>query len=190
MIINVALAAISLTACNSGSNNADESNAVGTAVTPTEQQTNNTETTGTTPISEIVDNYLQLKNALANDNASEAASAGDAIADAMKNFDKSSLTPEQMTVYEDVEDDAIEHAGHIGTNAGNMEHQREHFEILSKDMYDLVKTFDGGQSLYLDYCPMYNNNKGASWLSETKEISNPYLGKAMPSCGEVKEEIN
>jgi hypothetical protein len=36
---------------------------------------------------------------------------------------------------------------------------------------------------------MYNNNKGASWLSETKEIKNPYLGKKMPDCGEVKEEI-
>ena len=36
---------------------------------------------------------------------------------------------------------------------------------------------------------MYNNKKGAFWLSETKEIKNPYLGKAMPTCGTIKEEI-
>ena len=56
-------------------------------------------------------------------------------------------------------------------------------------MYDMVKAFGGGQLLYQDFCPMYNNQKGAAWLSETKEIKNPYLGKKMPTCGSVKEEI-
>jgi hypothetical protein len=36
---------------------------------------------------------------------------------------------------------------------------------------------------------MYNNNKGATWLSETKEIKNPYMGKKQPTCGSLKEEI-
>jgi hypothetical protein len=36
---------------------------------------------------------------------------------------------------------------------------------------------------------MYNNNKGAIWLSETKEIKNPYLGKDMDTCGSAKEEL-
>ncbi|MDQ6756917.1 MAG: DUF3347 domain-containing protein, partial [Bacteroidota bacterium] len=42
---------------------------------------------------------------------------------------------------------------------------------------------------YKDFCPMYNNNKGAIWLSEVKDIKNPYLGKKMPTCGNMKEEI-
>jgi hypothetical protein len=36
---------------------------------------------------------------------------------------------------------------------------------------------------------MYNDKKGAIWLSETKEIKNPYYGKKMLTCGNVKEEI-
>ena len=36
---------------------------------------------------------------------------------------------------------------------------------------------------------MANDKKGAFWISESKEIKNPYLGKKMPTCGEVKEEI-
>ena len=36
---------------------------------------------------------------------------------------------------------------------------------------------------------MYNEGKGAIWLSETKEIKNPYLGGKMLTCGEVQEEI-
>ena len=46
------------------------------------------------------------------------------------------------------------------------------------------------QTLYKDFCPMYSDGKGATWLSETKEIKNPYLGKKMPTCGSMKEEIN
>ena len=32
-------------------------------------------------------------------------------------------------------------AEHIGENPDKLEHQREHFVMLSKDIYDLVKTF-------------------------------------------------
>ncbi len=138
----------------------------------------------------IVDGYLALKNDLAADKSQEAAAAATALEATFKNFDKTALTAEQKKTYEDIEEDAREHAEHIGSNAGNIEHQREHFAMLSKDMYDLVKAFgSAGQPLYQDFCPMYDKNKGAIWLSETKEIANPYYGKKMYTCGQVKEEI-
>jgi len=61
--------------------------------------------------------------------------------------------------------------------------------MLSDEIYTVVKSFNLQENLYRDYCEMYNNGKGAYWISETKEIKNPYLGKQMPTCGEVKEEI-
>lgn len=57
-------------------------------------------------------------------------------------------------------------------------------------MYELVKSVGSGQKLYYTHCPMYNENKGADWLSETKDIQNTYLGQAMLTCGSVKEELN
>jgi len=36
---------------------------------------------------------------------------------------------------------------------------------------------------------MANNNKGADWISSESKIENPYYGKAMLKCGEVKEVI-
>jgi len=143
----------------------------------------------TVSIKEIVSAYLQMKNAFTEDNSPNAATAGKKLEAAFKNFDKSSLTTTQKKTYEDVEADAREHAEHIGKNGGNIAHQREHFEMLSKDIYDLVKTFGGGQVLYKDFDPMYNKGKGAFWLSETKEIKNPYMGKAMLTSGSIKEEI-
>ena len=138
---------------------------------------------------EMVSQYLQIKNALANDNGRDAATAGNAFVKSMGKMDKNSLTADKKTKWDNLSDDAKEMAEHIGKNGDKLEHQREHFDMLSKDMYDMVKTFGAGQTLYQDFCPMYNNKKGATWLSETKDIKNPYLGKAMPTCGSIKEEI-
>ena len=104
-------------------------------------------------------------------------------------MDKAVLSAEQAKVFNDIDVDAREHAEHIASNAGNIGHQREHFDTLSQEVYELVKATGAGQKLYYTNCPMYNNNKGANWLSETKEVSNPYLGKAMLTCGSIKEEL-
>jgi Cu(I)/Ag(I) efflux system membrane fusion protein len=37
---------------------------------------------------------------------------------------------------------------------------------------------------------MADSNKGADWLSQKKEILNPYFGSAMLKCGETKRLIN
>ncbi len=105
-------------------------------------------------------------------------------------IDMKSLSDVQMKSYMDIADDMKEHAEHISANAGKIEHQREHFIMLSKDISDLVKTFgNSGQTLYKDFCPMANDGKGATWISEVKEIKNPYLGSKMPNCGSIKETI-
>ncbi len=143
----------------------------------------------TTAVKEMVGNYLQLKNSLTKDNSTDAAAAGKALSADFAKLDQSLLTTTQKKSFTDIADDAKEMAEHIGKSAGNIPHQREHFDMLSKDMVDLVKLFGAGQPLYVDHCPMYNNNKGADWLSETKDIKNPYLGTKMPTCGSVKEEL-
>ncbi|MBS0030064.1 DUF3347 domain-containing protein [Chitinophaga sp. 22321] len=135
----------------------------------------------------VVAQYLQIKNGLAEDNSAGAANGGKAMAAAMEKADKTAMTPEQQQLYKENEDDLKEHAEHIGKNEGNIEHQREHFAQMSEDVYALVKAFGGGQTLYHDYCPMYNDNKGARWISETEVVKNPYFGSKMATCGSVKE---
>jgi Protein of unknown function (DUF3347) len=138
---------------------------------------------------EIVDHYLHIKNALSNDNGNEAALGAKAMEGAISKLDKSLLTADQKKVYDEIEDDLKEHAEHIGKNGDNISHERERFSMLSGDVYDLVKAFGSGRALYHDHCPMYNENKGAMWLSETKEVKNPYFGAKMPTCGTVEEVI-
>ena len=95
------------------------------------------------------------------------------------------MTDTEQKAYTAISADLKEHAEHIGSNATNIKHQREHFQLLSKDIYDLVKAFGTTQTLYKDYCPMVK----AIWLSETRPIKNPYYGSSMLTCGEVQETI-
>ena len=185
IILSLTLLSILFVACNNEGSDKKVSDSTVSAGTIDKQTTENK-----MPASEILTGYLKLKNALTNDNDQEASAAATELAKAFEDMDKTALNAEQSQVYIDVKADAIEHAEHIAANAGNIVHQREHFETLSEEVYELVKATGAGQKLYYTNCPMYNNNKGANWLSETKEVKNPYLGQAMSTCGSVKEELN
>ena len=195
IILGFAIAAASLTACNNyKAADAKQTEIKNDASIPGAEQkvpdTTITPATVSFPVKEIITGYLQLKNALAKDNGQNAASAGNAIVATLAKVDMKGLSDVQMKSYMNIADDLKEHAEHIGANAGKIEHQREHFIMLSKDMAEFVKTFgNGGQTLYKDFCPMANDSKGATWISEVKEIKNPYLGSKMPDCGSVKETI-
>ncbi|MNV52552.1 hypothetical protein D3C71_1446520 [compost metagenome] len=186
-IFSSLLSTLFLAACSNSSSTANEKTVQNTDTTVLAMPTGDTKAT---PADEIINGYLQLKNALAADDDKAAAEAGKVMTKALGTFDKSALSAGQVKMYNDIEGAVREHAEHIGENVGNIHHQREHFESLSQDIYDLAKAVGTGRKLYFDHCPMYNENKGANWLSETKEIRNPYLGKSMPECGSVKEEIN
>ncbi|MBC7511422.1 MAG: DUF3347 domain-containing protein [Ferruginibacter sp.] len=195
IIIGIALATTILAACNGNSYQNGENKKMDAAAKennsiPKDAPAANTKsTTVNTAMQGMVSQYLQIKNGLADDNGKDAASAGNAFVVSMDKMPEAPLTAAQKKIWDGLFDDAKEMAEHIGKNADKLEHQREHFDMLSQDMYDMVKAFGGGQTLYQDFCPMYNDKKGATWLSETKEIKNPYLGKKMPTCGSVKEEI-
>ena len=141
-----------------------------------------------TAIQEITGDYLQIKNALANDNGSEAAAGGKAMNEAIGKLDKSLLTAVQKKIFDNTEESLKEDAEHIGKKGDKVEHQRQHFATMSEAMYMLVKAFGAGKTIYHDHCPMYNESQGgAMWLSETKEIRNPYYGNKMITCGSAEE---
>lgn len=140
-------------------------------------------------IKEIVDHYLHIKNALASDNAGEAASGAKAMQDAFARLDKSLLSAAQKTTYDVNEEELKEHADHVAKNGDNIKQQRSSFVGLSEVVYELVKNFGAGRPLYHDHCPMARDNQGAMWVSEMKEVKNPYFGAQMIKCGTVEELI-
>lgn len=132
--------------------------------------------------------YFQIKNGLVNDSKESTAKGGTALLTEIAKFDMSALSEEAHKDYMEITESAKEHADHIVKSP--IDHQREHFEALSTDMTDLIALLGTDKVVYQDYCPMANNNKGAYWLSEIKEIKNPYFGSEMLSCGSVRKQIN
>ncbi len=197
-----AIVTLSITACNSADKSSKENDTSKmSGDTAKVAKSDNTPMAEITPtfsnvdpklaasLKTVVDHYLHVKNALVNNSGGEAASGGHAMVEAISKIDKSLFTAEQKKVYDGIEDDLKENAEHIGKSGGDISHQREHFSMMSEDFYDLVKAFGGGQALYHDHCPMANDQKGAMWLSETKEIKNPYFGGKMNECVKVPEVI-
>lgn len=135
----------------------------------------------------IVKSYLDLKNKLVSDDSNGAANKGKELYAIFNKFDTKSLNANQRKEFLDIAEDAKENTEHIGDNAGKLDHQREHFVLLSNDVNDLIKVFGTNQKLYQDYCPMADDGKGAIWISEIKEIKNPYQGSKMLTCGSVKK---
>jgi hypothetical protein len=119
--------------------------------------------------------YIQLKNELVATNYDGAKTAADELVKAL-----ATVTNNEKTLSEATKVAA----------ASSIADQRNAFSTLSNEMASLVKGQLSMGELYLEYCPMANGNKGASWLSNESEIKNPYFGSMMLKCGSVKETIN
>lgn len=140
-------------------------------------------------IDKIVTDYLALKNALTKDDSKATAKAGKTLYATFNAVKTNTIDAKQKKDYLDIAESAKEHAEHIGDNAGKLDHQREHFVLLSKDINDLIKRFGSTQKLYQDFCPMADEGKGAIWISEVKDIKNPYFGSKMLTCGSIKKTL-
>jgi len=120
------------------------------------------------------------------DDTKKAAQLGTTLVASLKAFDSSHYTKEQQSELADIIEDATEHAEHIAESA--IDHQREHFKTLSKDIADMVAITGTKNTLYQQFCPMYDG--GTAWLSTKEEVRNPYYGSQMLKCGKVQREIN
>lgn len=137
----------------------------------------------------IFQDYLMLKDALVKDDMEMAKKKAASFQDNIGTISMSLFTGQSHQVWMENSakaKKALEHAAHFQ----NIEEMRKAFIPLSNSMIALAKTFDPmGEVVYVQHCPMADNNKGADWISLAKEIRNPYFGSAMLTCGEVKQEI-
>jgi Cu(I)/Ag(I) efflux system membrane fusion protein len=73
----------------------------------------------------------------------------------------------------------------------DIEKQRELFRLISNEMIRWASATESvPNKLYVQFCPMANNNKGAKWLSTEEQIRNPFYGNAMLTCGSVVDILD
>lgn len=131
----------------------------------------------------IINTYLELKSFLVQDEYSKSKESwkklhellmDDKGGDSFKSFKSSTMS-----------------VLHSQNDLANIKMIRKGFEELSKQIVKGLKTFGNtSDTYYIQKCPMANDNQGAVWVSEDKEIRNPYFGESMLKCGSVIDVIN
>lgn len=123
----------------------------------------------TVPVKSVYGHYLKIQASLAKDSMSGVAQNADAIAKAVQTDAKAMPS-------------AVATEAEALAKASDLKSAREAFKPLSDSLIQYLADHHARNAYVQVYCPMAN----ANWLQSSKNVSNPYLGKSMPDCGEIK----
>ena len=131
--------------------------------------------------------YFDLKDALVATDAQATSTKSEALLKALTSVDATKMSAKQQEFFKPLLATMEEDGKHIVSNV-EIGHQRGHFNRLSNDLYVTLRAFKANKkAVYQQFCPMAFNDAGAFWLSDKKEIKNPYFGDKMLKCGKVTE---
>ena len=138
----------------------------------------NAQRKSTPQLTKLYQNYITIKSALASDDLKKTSMAAGEFLKTAKTVNAKMIAEKNLV--------SIQTDGKIIAQAKNIDVQRKAFYRLSDVMIGLAKENKlSDKTIFVQYCPMA---KG-SWLSNEKQIINPYYGKSMLDCGSVKSEI-
>lgn len=138
---------------------------------------------------QVIGAYINVEYALSRDNLNEANKAAALMAERVATVPTGSLNDKALDAWKK-HSNLYEQKLKGFMHAGNLAGKRSYFAHISEIMYCTIKSFGLKENkLFAVYCPMAFDGKGAYWISDSKKFKNPYLGVAMPKCGEVKEEL-
>ena len=127
----------------------------------------------------VFEDYIELKNHLIEGNQNSAKSSSVQLLKSLENLkagsDQKALINEIMASTKKI------------SEANTIEQQRNELGKQSEPLWKLIRVNKSFQNkAYYNYCPM----KKSFWVSEDKNIKNPFYGKQMLQCGKVEESIN
>lgn len=136
----------------------------------------------------IFESYFAVKDALIKSDGNTTSIKARDLLNAITSVKMETLTTEEHVIWMKIIKDLSFDAEHI-SDTKDVGHQRDHFMSLSKNMYELIKVSKSETPVYYQHCPMFNNGKGANWLSKENAIKNPYYGSQMLTCGSTVETL-
>ena len=135
----------------------------------------------------LVQAYLALKDQLAGDRQASGSAAE--LLETLQAVEMDAFSGQAHMMWMELQKTLKENSRAI-SETQKIKQQRRHFIALSNGMITLVKKFKPPvDRLYVQFCPMADNDQGATWLSSEEQIRNPYFGDMMLTCGNVREEI-
>lgn len=136
----------------------------------------------------IFESYFALKDALVKSDGKLVSTLAKDVLANINSVKMEKLSSEEHTVWMKVMSSLKSNTEKIAATT-IIENQRVVFMDLSANFYALLKVSKQDYSIYYQNCPMYNDGKGANWLSKENAVKNPYYGSQMLTCGKTVETI-
>ncbi len=136
----------------------------------------------------VFEKYFALKDVLVKSNGKSASTLAKDLLTNINAVKMDKLSSEEHVVWMKVLSSLKSNTDKISITA-NIEKQRMAFMDLSANFYDLLKVSKQDYAVYYQNCPMYNDGKGANWLSKENAVKNPFYGSQMLTCGKTVETI-
>lgn len=141
-------------------------------------------------LTDLTRRYFDLKNALVKSDFTTTKNIAGRVFQSLKAVDMKLLDDKTHLHWMEQENQLRKSIEAI-SKAKDIEEQRKHFETLSDALIESAELFGLTiDMVYVQFCPMAFDDKGANWLSESDKILNPYFGNMMLTCGEVKKKIS
>ncbi|MGB3466553.1 MAG: DUF3347 domain-containing protein, partial [Cyclobacteriaceae bacterium] len=121
----------------------------------------------------ISHNYLHLQRALFNSDLSASKKVAASLSE--------SLTDERKSLKMIAENMAA---------AESLKTIRSQFSAFTNEVESLITDALTAGTIYKQFCPMAEDNNGAYWLADVKDIRNPYFGDRMAKCGKTISSIS
>lgn len=132
--------------------------------------------------------YIQYKDFLVKDQGEQANEQAKVALTLLNKMEGNTLSESAKSHWLNLKNELNTSLKSISTST-DISVQRNHFKHFSSHLLIAVESFGIKQKVYELFCPMADDNKGAIWLSNENQVSNPYFGTKMLKCGEVKQEI-
>ena len=136
----------------------------------------------------IFESYFALKDALVKSDGKLVSTLAKDVLANINSVKMEKLSSEEHTVWMKVMSSLKSNTEKIAATT-IIEKQRVVSMDLSANFYALLKVSKQDYSIYYQNCPMYNDGKGANWLSKENAVKNPYYGSQMLTCGKTVETI-
>jgi membrane fusion protein, copper/silver efflux system len=137
----------------------------------------------------VFNDYIKLKDALLKDDSKKVIIKSKRLLGNLSKVDMKLLKDKEAHGHWMSLEKEIKASATSISNTSNIESQRNHFKHLSSHLISTIQTFGINEKVFVEFCPMVDDNNGAYWLSREEKVINPYFGGAMLTCGEVKQVI-
>ncbi|SEQ99571.1 membrane fusion protein, Cu(I)/Ag(I) efflux system [Hyunsoonleella jejuensis] len=140
-------------------------------------------------LNSVYNAYINLKDALVKEDSISTSANATTLLNKLNKVDMKLLSDNKAHNHWMSLEGEIKSSATSISETSDIKSQRDHFKHLSSHLINAVQLFGINEKVYVEFCPMADNNNGAYWLSKEEKVINPYFGEAMLTCGEVKQVI-